>query len=188
MQYEAPISYTPSNVLTDPDGLFDAIRDDLAWIRHPGSPRAEYYSARDGLPYAYKAYGGMRQYDSQPLDFAIAHCWERAEAFTRTKYDAVFLNMYEDGKDHLGWHADDSPEMDDERAIAIISLGAEREIWFRRADPERRLISCDRLRLAHGSLCVMPPGMQDTHQHRTPKSDRMNCGPRISLTFRGVVR
>lgn len=21
----------------------------------------------------------MRQYDSQPLDFAIAHCWERAD-------------------------------------------------------------------------------------------------------------
>jgi hypothetical protein len=32
----------------------------------------------------------------------------------------------------------------------------------------------------------MLPGMQDTHYHRIPKSDR-EVGPRISLTFRGYV-
>lgn len=76
--------------------------------------------------------------------------------------------------------------MDDSRPIAIVSLGAEREIWFQRADPERRLITPDKLRLGNGSLCLMAAGMQDTHQHRIPKAGRV-VGPRISLTFRGTV-
>jgi hypothetical protein len=29
--------------------------------------------------------------------------------------------------------------------------------------------------------------MQDQYFHRIPKSDRHNCGPRISLTYRGYV-
>ena len=32
----------------------------------------------------------------------------------------------------------------------------------------------------------MGAGLQDTTQHRIPKSDRV-CGKRISLTFRGYV-
>ena len=42
------------------------------------------------------------------------------------------------------------------------------------------------LRLGHGSLCLMAPGMQDTWQHRIPKAS-FQCGERISLTFRGYV-
>ncbi len=34
-----------------------------------------------------------------------------------------------------------------------------------------------------GSLFIMPPGMQHTHEHRIPKGDRA-MGGRISLTFR----
>ncbi len=43
-----------------------------------------------------------------------------------------------------------------------------------------------KLKLGHGSLCLMQPGMQDTHQHRIPKAG-FQCGERISLTFRGYV-
>ena len=44
------------------------------------------------------------------------------------------------------------------------------------------------LTLEHGSLCLMHPGMQDTHFHRIPKSPIQAAKPRISLTFRGLVR
>ncbi|MNY73470.1 hypothetical protein D3C86_2122690 [compost metagenome] len=72
--------------------------------------------------------------------------------------------------------------MDDDRPIVIVSLGAEREIWFR---PNTDTMHVDKLLLGHGSLCLMQPGMQDTHQHRIPKSPRHDCGARISFTFRG---
>ena len=44
----------------------------------------------------------------------------------------------------------------------------------------------EKLLLGHGSAAIMAPGMQDTHEHRIPKSSRQ-CGVRISLTFRGYV-
>jgi alkylated DNA repair dioxygenase AlkB len=99
-----------------------------------------------------------------------------------TDFDVVFLNGYKDQSDQLGWHADDSPEMDDNRSIAIISLGAEREIWFRKNG--ETLIH--KLLLENGSVCLMLPGMQDTHQHRIPKANHA-VGKRISLTFRGTI-
>jgi alkylated DNA repair dioxygenase AlkB len=73
--------------------------------------------------------------------------------------------------------------MDDERPIAIVTLGAEREIWF---CPNTDRTDITKLVLGNGSLCVMAPGMQDTHWHRIPKAG-FECGPRISITFRGYV-
>jgi alkylated DNA repair dioxygenase AlkB len=117
--------------------------------------------------------------------------------------DVCFLNGYKDGHDQLGWHSDDSPEMDDERPIVTVSLGAEREIWFRKIPPNRDKIDVglrrgevniimaspeiEKLKLGHGSMAIMLPHMQETHQHRIPKHDR-ECGPRVSLTFRGYVK
>lgn len=102
-------------------------------------------------------------------------------------FEVCFLNRYLDQSDHLGWHADDSPEMDDARPIAVISLGVEREIWFRpipvKGEPPQEV---SKVRLGHGSLFLMHPGMQETHQHRIPKASSL-CGERISLTFRGYT-
>lgn len=42
------------------------------------------------------------------------------------------------------------------------------------------------LLLQSGSLCLMAPGMQDTHEHRIPKVGAI-VGERISLVFRGYV-
>src|SRR5690606_20379554 len=46
-------------------------------------------------------------------------------------YEACFINYYEGNRDHLGWHADDSDVIDMDRPIAVVTFGAEREIWFR---------------------------------------------------------
>jgi len=155
-----------------------------------------------------------RTYQPQPWHAKIELLRESLESARHGPYEVCFLNMYEDGSDQLGWHADDSPEMDDKRSIAIISLGAEREIWLKRrpelvdqlvmSDPafkmrgdqmdaeelkllRERYTEVTKVRLGHGSLCIMKPGMQDTHLHRIPKSDSQNCGPRISLTYRGYT-
>ena len=36
-------------------------------------------------------------------------------------YNVCFLNRYDDQRNHLGWHADDSPEMDHDHPIAVVS-------------------------------------------------------------------
>jgi alkylated DNA repair dioxygenase AlkB len=180
-----PVEYFPGWVRPEAaDEAFIRLWDELAWVRHPGVPRREYYVHLDNRPYSYGLAAYARTYEAQPMHDTLLKLWMKAEAQFGCAFETCFLNGYEDGKDHLGWHADDSPEMDDARPILIVTFGAEREIWFRAngAGPGERIP----LRLGHGSLCVMKPGMQDTHQHRIPRGDR-EYGPRISLTFRGYV-
>jgi alkylated DNA repair dioxygenase AlkB len=165
--------------------MFDTLRKDLAWERRGDTPRCEYYC--NDFPYSYK-YGkgkGQREYEPRPYHPAILDIRKQLEAHAETIFEVCFLNLYLNQKDQLGWHADDSPEMDDNRPIATISLGVEREIWFR---PKSEVSSepIEKLKLGDGSLCLMGRGMQDTHQHRIPKASFL-CGERISLTFRGYV-
>lgn len=190
----APIWYNPGFFpATMADGLFDALWTGLKWVRHPLVPRREYYVSLNDQPYTYGKGQYARTYQSQDMTPALSQIWGYVGNACECDFDVVFLNGYEDSSDHLGWHADDSPEMDDARPIAIVSFGAEREIWFRPTPPPRVIRSVDmdapepeKLLLQHGSLCMMQAGMQDTHQHRIPKAGR-EVGPRISLTFRGLA-
>lgn len=190
-----PIIYTENWLREEAaDASFIRLWDELAWVRHDKVPRREYYVHALDKPYSYGLAEYARTYESQPMHPTLLQIWMKAEAQYGHAFETCFLNGYEDGKDFLGWHSDNSPEMDDARPILIVTLGAEREIWFR-VRPEllrdgwggEHTVPVEKLTLGHGSLCEMKPGMQDTHQHRIPKAGFENCGPRISLTFRGYV-
>lgn len=179
----APIKYWPGFV-EDPAFVFGVLWNDLEWVHRDQTPRIEYYCNVAGTPYTYGRGAGQRTYEAQPWHPVITAIREGAEKIAGCRFEVCFLNGYRDGSDQLGWHADDSPEMDDERPIAIVSLGARREIYFR---PQDDKLAVEKLWLDSGSLCLMLPGMQNTHFHRIPKSSVQNCGPRVSLTFRGLV-
>lgn len=176
------VSYAP-NFVENPDRLFRTLWDELDWERRGATPRREYYCNEVDVPYVYGSGLGQRAYQPQVWHPLIADIKRQVEAVLGAHFEVAFLNGYEDSRDHLGAHADDSPEMDDSRPIAIVTLGAEREIWFM---PNAAPKDVSKLLLQNGSLCVMAPGMQDTHKHRIPKAG-FNCGPRISLTFRGYA-
>lgn len=177
-----PIVYQPK-FIPDPDAALLAFQQELEWERRGSTPRSEYYINTLGdIPYAYGSGNGVREYLPRPNHPLIKQMLEQLKMAARCEFEVCFLNRYHDQSDHLGWHADNSPEMDDSRPIAIISLGTEREIWFRPNDEAKIL----KQKLGHGSLCLMPAGFQDTHQHRIPKAG-FQCGERISLTFRGYV-
>ena len=42
------------------------------------------------------------------------------------EFNCVLVNLYRDGKDSNGWHADNEPELGKNPAIASLSLGATR--------------------------------------------------------------
>lgn len=170
------------------DALFFQLTNELEWIRRDTTPRLEYYTDTLNRPYTYGSGLGIRTYKPGPthrgieaIRFDIAGSL-RGLGMPAWNFEAVFLNRYLDASMHLGWHADDSPELDDERPIPIVSLGAEREIWFR---PIEDPTDVTKVLLKHGSCCLMLPHMQEKWQHRIPKAGR-TVGERISLTFRGV--
>jgi alkylated DNA repair dioxygenase AlkB len=173
---------------------YGVLARELEWLRHDKVPRSEYFVSRIGKPYAYGVAPYTRIYNPQKTHPSIEAIWNLLPSMTKTErnFDVCFLNRYVNGSDHLGWHADDSPEMDDSFPIAVVTLmevpKQSREIWFRKrptltggAEP-----IIEKLTLGHGSCLLMPPGRQDTHQHRIPKAS-FQCQGRISLTFRGYV-
>ena len=168
-----PVTYTPGFV-ADPLEAFNALWSELAWGRRGLTPRREYYCNEFGVPYTYGMGEFARTYDARPWHPTILTLKAGVERAADCAMEVCFLNGYENARDHLGWHADDSPEMDDARPIAIVTLGAEREIWFR---PNEEPDSVTRLLLGSGSLRLMAAGMQDSHMHRMPKAE---CGPRIA--------
>ncbi len=180
-----PITYHP-NFIDNPDAMLKALQTKLEWERRDDAPRCEYYCNDIASPYTYGNGTGRRTYLPRPYHDEILEIRKKLEAFTGTVFEVCFLNRYLNQSDHLGWHADASPEMDDARPIATISLGVEREIWFRPQGKEGRE-QITKQKLENGSLCLMLPGMQDSWQHRIPKAS-FQCGERISLTFRGYVR
>lgn len=179
---KAPVAYT-AGFLADPSSIFEALWNELEWERRGVTPRREYYCNEIAVPYVYGRGAGVREYLPKAWHPALNAIKDAVERELATRFEVCFLNGYEDARDYLGWHADDSPEMDDARPIAIVTVGAEREINFRSIEARSEV---DKLVLGSGSLCVMRAGMQDTHEHRIPKCGYV-CGPRISMTFRGYA-
>jgi alkylated DNA repair dioxygenase AlkB len=160
----------------------DMVRD-IAW-EHRDAPRKEAFFNDLGTSYTYGSGNGIRTYYPQKYVDVVYNIKSLLEAETKTVFEACFCNYYEGPRDHLGWHADDSEMIDTTRPIAVISLGSVREIWFRE-NGTKGVEAIQKLSLGVGSLLLMHPGMQQTHEHRIPKHGA-NCGARISLTFRGL--
>jgi hypothetical protein len=94
-------------------------------------------------------------------------------------YNALLCNLYRDGNDSVGLHADAEPEMGP--VLASISLGAGRLFRLKRENGSVAFSE----RLPHGSLLVMAGDTQKRFKHEVPK-ERGVTQPRINLTFRRV--
>lgn len=112
----------------------------------------------------------------------IRACVERA---TGARFNSVLVNLYRDGRDSMGWHADDEPELGERPVIASLSLGATRDLLLRRKARQPRERP-RRIALSHGSLLVMRGDTQEGWQHSLPRRKRVD-EPRINLTFRYVL-
>ena len=168
----------------EPDSVFAALQQELDWERRSDAPRCEYYSNDTDVAYTYGRGAGVRTYHPRPWHPTMLAIRTALETELGCVLDVCFLNRYMDASDWLGWHSDDSPEMDDARPIVTVSLGAERNIQFKRHGEGNA--NADTLMLGHGSAAVMRAGMQREWQHRIPKVGH-EVGERISLTYRGFT-
>lgn len=181
----APVMFIPDLIApAAAASMFKRLVAELDWERRDTAPRSEYYCNDTPAPYTYGRGAGIRTYEPKPWHPLITDVRTALEAaLDGVVLDVCFLNMYNDSRDWLGWHSDDSPEMDPNRPIVSVSFGAARAIEFR---PVGTKSATDSLMLTPGSAAVMLPGTQATWEHRIPKVG-YNVGPRISLTFRGFV-
>ena len=162
--------------------LFEVLHAQLPWERH----RITVYGRTLDAPRlscwigdAAYTYSGTR-FDPHPWPGALADVRARLERELHAGFNSVLANLYRDGRDRLGFHRDNEPELGAHPLIASVSLGATRRFRFK-----GRAASVG-LDLTHGSLLVMSGDTQVNYQHAVPPTARA-VGPRINLTFRRVT-
>jgi alkylated DNA repair dioxygenase AlkB len=160
--------------------------------RHP-LPRLTCWMADPGCGYRYSGLANA----IEPWSPAAAALREGLQRLTGWRFNSLLLNRYRDGRDAMGWHADDEPELDPAAPIASLSLGAPRDFRLRpRPSPRRPPGSCPPagvdaaapfcMSLHSGDLLLMEPPTQLWWQHAVPR--RLRCRQeRLNLTFRVVV-
>jgi alkylated DNA repair dioxygenase AlkB len=143
------------------------------------SPRL---SSWHGTPEATYRYSGIKHL---PLPFtpAMAECLRRLDERFQLRFNSVLANLYRDGKDSMGLHADDERELGPTPLIASLSFGTTRQ--FRLRHRTERNMRVD-LSLQSGSLLLMGGTLQTFWKHEVPKAPRTK-EERINLTFRLIA-
>lgn len=163
------------------------LRDEIAWRREAipmfgrmvQQPRLLCFMGDAGVRYRYSG----TDHAAMPWHASVSSMRERLERDTGVRFNSVLLNLYRDGRDSMGWHSDDEPELGDAPVIASVSLGQERRFVLRaRNDKSRK----HEMTPASGSLIVMRGTLQRDWQHQVPKTARP-VGARINLTFRRIL-
>ena len=184
---DATLRFAPAWLAPDEaDALFAALHAQVPWEVHRirlfgrevDSPRL---SCWIGDPEAVYTYSRTR-FVPQPWPSVLAALRPRIDAACGERFDSVLANLYRDGRDSMGWHSDDEPELGPTPVIASLSLGAMRRFRLRHRVEAARTLELD---LPHGSLLVMAGGTQKHYRHALPRSTRI-MAPRINLTFRRV--
>lgn len=128
----------------------------------------------------YKYSGLVHQ--PQPIPEFLVKLLSEVMARTGFEFNSVLVNLYRDGSHSMGWHADDEPELGLEVTIASLNVGARRVIRFKhRQKKELRMT----LPVAHGSLLMMYPPVQEYWLHEVPKRKGVST-PRINFSFRTI--
>lgn len=105
-----------------------------------------------------------------------------AQEKCNTCFNACLLNLYHNGNEGLGWHADDEKELGNQPIIASISFGADRKFSFKHRETKQTVS----IILEKGSLLIMKGETQTHWLHKLPPTTMVKT-PRINLTFRKII-
>jgi alkylated DNA repair dioxygenase AlkB len=105
----------------------------------------------------------------------------RVEDCTEARFNAVFLNLYRDHNDSMGFHSDDERELGKNPLIGSVTFGATRTFLMKHKF--RKELPLMKIPLEAGSVLLMRGRTQHFWKHGINKQTTP-CGPRVNLTFR----
>lgn len=175
------------------DAVMAVLLAELPWQAHRLSlfgrevdaPRLSCWIGDAGTAYTYS----RSRFEPRPWTATLAALREEIEERLGLGFNSVLANLYRDGRDSMGWHSDDEPELGADPAISSLSLGVPRTFCLR---PREACAGDDvaaariALELAHGSLLLMAGATQRLYRHALPRRARVTQ-PRINLTFRQIA-
>ncbi|HEX2082008.1 MAG TPA: alpha-ketoglutarate-dependent dioxygenase AlkB [Xanthomonadaceae bacterium] len=168
------------------DALFAELLDAVPWEVHRirlfgrdvDSPRL---SCWIGDPQARYRYSGTL-FEPRPWPACLLPLRDRLSRELGMAFNSVLANRYRGGRDAMGWHRDDEPELGPQPVIASVSLGAVRRFSLKGVGDVAPRLS---LELPHGGLLVMRGETQARYRHALPRTAKA-VGERINLTFRRI--
>lgn len=171
---------------TQANSLFDNLLKDILWQQDDitlfgkthKQPRLTALYAESNTPYTYS---GIKM-KPHPFNDLLLKIKNDVELISNHKFNSVLLNLYRDGNDSNGWHADNEKELGTNPVIASISFGANRFFKFKHRNIKQE---SHKILLEHGSLLIMNGEMQHYWLHQIPKTKK-DIGKRINLTFRFI--
>ncbi|MGB1449200.1 MAG: alpha-ketoglutarate-dependent dioxygenase AlkB family protein [Flavobacteriaceae bacterium] len=185
---DGQLTYYPSFLaLEEANQLYDQLLQSIPWKADKitvfgktyDQPRLTSLHALQQTPYTYS----NLTLHPNPMTGELSQLLQKINAINPHDFNAVLLNLYRDGKDSNGWHADNEKELGKNPVIASISLGEERFFHLKhRVIKDQRI----KIKLQHGSLLLMGGAMQHHWLHQIPKSAK-TLQPRINLTFRKII-
>jgi alkylated DNA repair dioxygenase AlkB len=141
-------------------------------------PRLEAFFATENKTYSYSD----KTLQTHPFTAELLALKSKIEAISQVQFNCVLVNLYRNGQDSNGWHADNEPELGKNPVIASLSLGATRRFDLR----HNLTIEKISFNLTNGSLLLMKGEMQHFWKHQISKTKKVNEG-RINLTFRMLI-
>ena len=182
---ELPVLFYPNFLSSIDDSDWFQKSKELEWTRGEinmygksiSVPRDESLFG-DDLHYQYRG----SQINAAPWPDFLLEARDRIQALSGYQFNFVVGNRYRTGKDSIGWHSDDFPQIGRRPAIASLSLGSTRKFKLRHKDSGETV----NYQLESGSLLIMLPGCQEDWVHAVPKTARP-VGDRINWTFRPHV-
>ncbi len=175
-EIEMPLSY---------DRMLQKLMDQTKWrqedVRVYGKvyqqPRLVALYADEGKRYDYS---GLTMHPLPWTDL-LREIKRRIEDCTDATFNAVFLNLYRDHNDSMGFHSDDEKELGKNPVIASLTFGATRTfIMKHKSNKDLPLV---KIPLESGTVLLMKGTTQHFWKHGINKQTAP-CGPRVNLTFR----
>ena len=176
------------NILTQEqkESYFNELLNGIQWVNEVvimfgktiTTKRKVAFYANDLMEYTYS----NKTKNAFPWTPLLLEIKKTVEAYTGETYNACLLNLYHDGNEGMGWHADNEKEIIADSSIASVSIGAKRNFLFKhRESGEKHSIL-----LENGSLLEMKAPIQRHWLHSLPKTAKVKEA-RINLTFRQML-
>jgi len=144
------------------------------------TPRLTSWHGDEGTTYTYSG----KTFSPSPWTPTLEGLRDRLRDTAGAPFNSVLANLYREGSDSMGAHADDEPELGPSKeniVIASVSLGARRRFVLRAKHGPARF----EYLLGEGDLLLMGGTTQSHFKHAVPKTKRV-VGPRLNLTFRMI--
>ena len=185
---DAKIKYYPDFIRAkEADKLFKLLINQTPWRNDPITlfgktyPQPRMTSLHGHTTDAYGYSGIVMQ--PNPMSKPLLDIEKKLKAFTDETFTTVLLNLYRDGQDSNGWHADNEKELGQNPIIASVSLGSDRFFHLKHRNKKELRF---KILLKSGSLFFMEGETQTHWLHQIAKTAQP-VGTRINLTFRKII-